>query len=136
MQFCEICGYIKNYDNNFFFTPLFCCCFWIRDLGSEIRDPGSGMGKNQDPGSGINIPDPQHCEILSLLLLHMSARYRTLSLNSLLVRVIKIRQNTWNMLCGPAYALTTSYWGFLFIHIKSILKILFHVRNGTIVGSL
>ena len=23
-------------------------------------DPGSGMGKNQDPGSGINIPDPQH----------------------------------------------------------------------------
>jgi hypothetical protein len=26
-----------------------------------IRDPGSGMGKNPDPGSGINIPDPQHC---------------------------------------------------------------------------
>ncbi len=24
-------------------------------------DPGSGMGKNQDPGSGIKIPDPQHC---------------------------------------------------------------------------
>jgi hypothetical protein len=23
-------------------------------------DPGSGMGKNLDPGSGINIPDPQH----------------------------------------------------------------------------
>ncbi len=23
-------------------------------------DPGSAMGKNQDPGSGINIPDPQH----------------------------------------------------------------------------
>jgi hypothetical protein len=22
---------------------------------------GSRMGKNQDPGSGINIPDPQHC---------------------------------------------------------------------------
>jgi hypothetical protein len=30
------------------------------DPGSEIRDPGSGMGKNQDLGSGINIPDPQH----------------------------------------------------------------------------
>jgi hypothetical protein len=29
-------------------------------LGSGIRDPGSGMGKNPDPGSGINIPDPQH----------------------------------------------------------------------------
>ena len=26
-------------------------------LGSGIRDPGSGMGKNQ--GSGLNIPDPQ-----------------------------------------------------------------------------
>jgi hypothetical protein len=23
-------------------------------------DPGSGMGKNQDPGLGINIPEPQH----------------------------------------------------------------------------
>jgi hypothetical protein len=40
--------------------------FWPLDLsfvavfGSGIRDPGSGMGKNQDPGSGINIPDPQH----------------------------------------------------------------------------
>ncbi len=26
------------------FILLFCCCF-------RIRDPGSGMGKNQDPGS-------------------------------------------------------------------------------------
>jgi hypothetical protein len=25
-----------------------------------MRDAGSGMGKNQDPGSGINIPDPPH----------------------------------------------------------------------------
>jgi hypothetical protein len=32
----------------------------IRDPRSGIRDPGSGMGKNQDSGSGINIPDPQH----------------------------------------------------------------------------
>ncbi len=38
-----------------FFTPFFCCCFWI-----WYRDLGSGMGKNQDPGSGINILDPQH----------------------------------------------------------------------------
>ncbi len=52
IQFCEIFGYKKKYDNKFFFTPLFCCCFWI-------RDPGSEMGKNQDLGSGINIPDPQ-----------------------------------------------------------------------------
>jgi hypothetical protein len=40
-----------------FFSPL----SFVAVFGSEIRDPGSGMGKNQDPGSGINIPDPQHC---------------------------------------------------------------------------
>jgi hypothetical protein len=25
-----------------------------------LLDPGSEMDKNQDPGSGKNIPDPQH----------------------------------------------------------------------------
>jgi hypothetical protein len=35
----------KRYDKIFFFTSLFFSCFWIRD-----------------PGSGINIPDPQHCK--------------------------------------------------------------------------
>ncbi len=35
-----------------FFSPV----YLFLDPGSEIRDPGSGMGKNQDPGSGINIP--------------------------------------------------------------------------------
>jgi hypothetical protein len=34
-----------------FFHPSFLFLF---------LDPGSGMGKNQDPGSGINNPDPQH----------------------------------------------------------------------------
>ncbi len=28
------------------------------DPGSEIRDPGSGMGKNQDPGFGIRDKHP------------------------------------------------------------------------------
>jgi hypothetical protein len=28
----------------------------MNKFGSEIRD-----GKNSDPESGINIPDPQHC---------------------------------------------------------------------------
>jgi hypothetical protein len=37
---------------NFFFHPSLLLLF---------LDPGSGMGKNPDPGSGINIPDPQHC---------------------------------------------------------------------------
>ncbi len=30
----------KRYENRFFFTPLFCYCFWIRDPRSRIRDPG------------------------------------------------------------------------------------------------
>jgi hypothetical protein len=33
-----------------FFSPL--------SFGA-VLDPGPGMAKNQDPGSGINIPDPQ-----------------------------------------------------------------------------
>jgi hypothetical protein len=44
----------------FFTSPCF--------LGSGIRDPGSGMGKNPDPGSGINIPDSQHCLKINWLL--------------------------------------------------------------------
>jgi hypothetical protein len=43
----------KGMTTNFFFTPLFCCCFWIRDPGPEIRDTGSGMVNNQDLGFGI-----------------------------------------------------------------------------------
>ncbi len=50
VQFCKIYGSKKRKDNKF------------SVLGSGIRDPGSGSGtgKNQDPGSGINIPDKQH----------------------------------------------------------------------------
>jgi hypothetical protein len=33
---------------------------FIAVFDSGIREPGSGMGKNQDPGSVIDIPDPQH----------------------------------------------------------------------------
>jgi hypothetical protein len=43
--------------------------FWVKILKFFDADPGSGMdkirirdGKNSDPpGSGINVPDPQHC---------------------------------------------------------------------------
>ncbi len=38
----------------FFFHPSLLLLFL--DPGSEIRDPGSGMGKNQDPGSEIRDP--------------------------------------------------------------------------------
>jgi hypothetical protein len=43
--------------------------FWVKILNFFYAHPGSGMekygpriryGKNSDPGSGINIPDPQH----------------------------------------------------------------------------
>jgi hypothetical protein len=59
---------------NFFFTPFFSWCFWIRDPGSGIRDkhPGSAtlirdsdlyLSRTSDPGSrisdpGSRIPDP------------------------------------------------------------------------------
>ncbi len=58
LQFCETYGYKKRHENNFFNLSLL---LLFLDPGSEIRDPGSGMGKNQDPGSGMNIPNPQHC---------------------------------------------------------------------------
>ncbi len=63
VQFCEIYG-SKNKAWQQIFSPLsFICCFWILEPGSEIRGIREirGMCKNQDPGSGINIPDPQHC---------------------------------------------------------------------------
>jgi hypothetical protein len=50
----------KAMTTNFFHPSLFVAVF-----RSGIRDPGSVMGKNQDPGSGKNIPDPQHCERLN-----------------------------------------------------------------------
>ncbi len=34
--------------------------FWVKILKFFDADPGSAMEKNSDPGSGINIPDPQH----------------------------------------------------------------------------
>ncbi len=43
VQFCDICGYKKNMTTNFFLTPLFCFCFWIRDTRS-------GMDKIKDSG--------------------------------------------------------------------------------------
>jgi hypothetical protein len=46
----------------------------VKILNFFDEDPGSGMetvrirdGKKSDPGSGINIPDPQHCPDVSFL---------------------------------------------------------------------
>jgi hypothetical protein len=51
--------FVKGMTINFF-SPL----SFVAVFGSGIPDPGSRMGKNQDPGSGINIPDPPHCIIM------------------------------------------------------------------------
>jgi hypothetical protein len=61
----------KGMTSNFI-SPLSFFVFGsgIRDPGFEIQDLGSGMGKNQDPkdlGSGINIPDPQHCKMVNIM---------------------------------------------------------------------
>jgi hypothetical protein len=51
-QFFDICGYKKGWKTNFFLPPLL---LLLLDPGSGIRDPGPGMDKTNDPGSGINI---------------------------------------------------------------------------------
>jgi|LakMenE01Jun11ns_1017448.scaffolds.fasta_scaffold8149651_1 hypothetical protein len=37
-----------------------------------LLDPGSGMDKIQDPGSGMNIRDPQHCSLVRPQTLHFT----------------------------------------------------------------
>ncbi len=68
VQFCEIYDPKKRYDNKFFSPMSFIAVF-----GSGIRDPGSRMGKNQDPGSGINIPDSPHCRFKKLNFMRIRA---------------------------------------------------------------
>jgi hypothetical protein len=55
-------SYFLELRNHFFWF------FWVKILKFFDADPGSGMetvrnrdGKKLDPGSAINIPDPQHC---------------------------------------------------------------------------
>ncbi len=42
----------KRNDNNFYFTPVFHCCFWIRNPRSGIRDkhPGSATLQGENRG--------------------------------------------------------------------------------------
>jgi hypothetical protein len=47
----------KRYDNKFFFTPVYHCCFWIRDPGwvkIRIRDKNPGSATLQK-GTGSRI---------------------------------------------------------------------------------
>jgi hypothetical protein len=43
------------------------------------------MDKNQDPGSGINIPDPQHCLVIWIKKIELSLSVVALTLYSLLL---------------------------------------------------
>ncbi len=86
----------KNGMTNNFYSPL----SFVPVFGSRMRDPGSGMGKNQDPGSGINIPDPQHCPGGSLD--HGSQIRITLMRSSMWIRIkveswirIRIKMERW-----------------------------------------
>jgi hypothetical protein len=51
-----------------------------------VRDPGSGMGKNQDPGSGINIPDPQHCLTAAFCLSFKQAKFEGDALDQICIQ--------------------------------------------------
>ncbi len=75
------------------FTPLFSYCFWIRDPESEICDPGSGMGKNQDPGSGIHYKHPGSATLLP--------RNWNLLLCAFCSRAVQLQRNTvLSLLCS------------------------------------
>jgi hypothetical protein len=37
----------------------------LLDTGSKIGEPRSRKDKSQDPGSGLNTPDPHHCKEFS-----------------------------------------------------------------------
>ncbi len=50
-----ICNFVKFVATHKVMTTN----FFHPSLFVAVLDPGSGMAKNQDPGSGIKIPDPQ-----------------------------------------------------------------------------
>jgi hypothetical protein len=57
LNFVKFVATKKGMTTNFFSSLYFVAVF-----GSGIRDPGSGMGKNQDPGSGIRDNLPIVCD--------------------------------------------------------------------------
>jgi hypothetical protein len=46
--------------------------FGLKYLNSLMGGSGIQDGKNSDPGSGLNIPDPQHCTLVSKKILPRS----------------------------------------------------------------
>ncbi len=96
-----------------FFHPSLLLLFL--DPGSGIRDPGSAMGKNQDPGSEINIPDPPHCRNVfivhsSMLSCHSSSSCCSSSPPPPLSSSISFSSSSPNlMVTAPSYTRTVSY---------------------------
>jgi hypothetical protein len=64
----------KGSTTNFFSSFSFVAVF-----GSGIRDLRSGIDKNQDPGYGINTPDPQHCWLVRYIWRSVVDRHRSVS---------------------------------------------------------
>jgi hypothetical protein len=54
-------SYFRELRNHFFGLKYLNSLMQIRDPEWKNSDPGSGMEKNSDPRSAINIPNPQHC---------------------------------------------------------------------------
>ncbi len=61
---------IRDEQPGSYFLELRNHFLWVKIFKFFDADPGSGMetvrirdGKKSDPGSGINIPDPQHCPL-------------------------------------------------------------------------
>jgi hypothetical protein len=60
---CLFDPWIRDEQPGSYFLELKIPKFFDADPGSGMEQLGSGIrdGKMSDPGSGINIPDPQHC---------------------------------------------------------------------------
>ncbi len=58
-------SYFLELRNHFLGLKYLNSLIRIRDPDGDSSNLGSGIpdGKKLDPGSGINIPDPQHCKI-------------------------------------------------------------------------
>jgi hypothetical protein len=68
-----------------FFHPSLLLLFL--DPGSGIRDPGSGMGKNQNPGSGIWDKHPGSATLhipTNIIIIYLGLRRKSIELFKLL----------------------------------------------------
>ncbi len=81
-----------------------------RQFGSGIRD-----GKKSDPGSGINIPDPQHCRIdlfiffcpfwLSRIQIHRQNRIQIRTVFQVILQKHKLEKRNLSLRVWPPFVL-------------------------------